>query len=195
MKSLLHTNFDEEKQSAIVLESGADDLDTRTAYELATGFGIAVESEADAEAKLLAIRECQISTEAGSVRISNDTWAKIYLFTTHVCIEQRAFMMFMRRKTIPLSEVLGLVYSEEERSKKSGKGGSKPPNPSLADDGSLLRHVDLEMKGGSIRLAMAASQCDDFAREVERARLKSLEMTQTALGYGEDVAAAPAARG
>jgi hypothetical protein len=43
--------------------------DSESAFELALRFGIEVEDEEDAERQLLAVRECRVSFEAGSLKV------------------------------------------------------------------------------------------------------------------------------
>ena len=120
-----------------------------------------MESESDADTKLIATRKCRLSTESDSVESASDAEAKIFLFTTALCIEQQAFLVFTRQEVIPLSSLLGLVYSKDDATEQG-----KPDQ---------LQTFELQMKGSSIRLAMDRRYCTDFAKDVERARLASLD--------------------
>ena len=125
------------------------------------------------------------------MRSSTEEWAKIFLFKTHVCIEQPAILMFTRKTVVPLTDVLGLLYPDGGSFKRArpskeqvgsspaspagGGGGGGTPSVSAVSDpatavaSGALRTVDLQMKGGSIRLAMEPKQLDAFAREVREA--------------------------
>lgn len=130
-------------------------MQERSAKEIAALFKM--------RSQLLATVECRVANENKSLKMDADAGACIHLFESHVCIEQTAFMLFTKRKAIPLTDIIGLT---------------RPPGV-VGQARRGMKVVDLQMHGHSIRLTMDAEQSDTFARKVEMARLKKAHEKRT----------------
>ena len=132
MKNMLGASLSQ-KHGISTTHHAAAHLHERSAYEAAEAFGIAgqFETEYEAERALRASCECRVAVETNSASANNalnmhqlqtlglglgmqvETNAKLYLFRTHLCIEQSVFSLFTQRQAIALTDILGLVYPTE----------------------------------------------------------------------------------
>ena len=111
------------------VSESAESLHDQTAYEVATAFGLqdTFASPSEADGALLASCKCTMSVETNSAKSNNalslqvglglglginvNSEARVYVFKTHICVEQTVLMLCKKRQAIPLSDVLGVVYS------------------------------------------------------------------------------------
>lgn len=195
----------------------------RTALQIAQSFGlkgsqVMAGDKWAAERMLLASIDCTLTMEESGVQLHKEVPSTIFLFRSHLCIEQTALGCLKYRTSIPLADMLGIVYSKtksddlvdaSEAPSKNRKTDAPhvsfkeevPPKPELvkrvktAGPGTLARTVSqkisldrygddevasftLEMRGRSLLVSMAASIAKPFAREVENARLRAVDLSQ-----------------
>ena len=139
----------------------------RTAYEIAQAFSLPIKDPAAADRLLLASAgPCQIIEEqnqlVSATKLTSDATSELYLFETHLCIEETGFLLFNKRRSFPIDDVLRVLTAPPP------PGGSKMP---VAVD---KRMLELELKGARLRIVMISAQCESFQDEVERARLRYL---------------------
>ena len=114
---------------------------TRSAYDLARDFGVPVKDAADAELAFLAsVPSCKVTSEgaltpAQESRTVTDAASKLYLFRTHLCLEEPGFMLFTRRRAIPLHDVLGVLFGDALDDDGSFNGSAGSGSPSLMHPG------------------------------------------------------------
>ena len=194
----------------------------------------------DDERVLLASCRCRVSLEVDSMAVFTDAPARLYLTSTHLCIEKPILHFWSERRAIPLTDVLGLI--DRRASSKRGGGGNggggnggggggngngggggatkqvaeailksaesyrkhgadSPPKPKKTTsfklpaeegDGDAAKNgdadgghgsngksgesyglVSVQMKAGSLLLALPADGFDAFVREIEFARLQA----------------------
>ena len=159
------------------MSKGAGGVNERSAYEIARAFGVPMSDADMANAQLLSsVGPCRVMEESSTFlstqSVSTEPASTIYLFQTHLCIEEPGFMLFNKRRTIPLEDVLRLLQ---------GPMIAPPSVPNMNAQQRKLslswQTVELQMKGTSLHIAMDADTCARFQVEVERARLRHTNMT------------------
>ena len=119
--------------------------------------------------------DCTISSEDNSA-FGTDTDARLFVFTTHLCIEKPGMLCMPNRQAIPLGDVLSLVH---------------PKGFGVQPDGT--KTCDLQMKGHSLRVSMPVATMAEFEGFVEEARLRSTDISSLAVEEEDDEA--PGVRG
>ena len=166
----------------------------RAVIDVAVQFGIdeLFATDYEAERALLATADCQMSVETNSASendalklqvglglglgIKLETRARLYLFKTHLCIEQFLLGSLVRKtQAFELSHLLGIVNYKDDALH-------------LATSKAVAGHTktfDLQIlqgrQGASIRLTMDAELSDVLARQIEEARILNTDLSQLSL--------------
>ena len=137
---------------------GGGAIDGAEAFLVAQQFDLGMKDQAEAEARLhFASTECRIISEDSED--SAMAKARVFLFDTHLCIEQLGFMIFTQRRRIELADVLGVH-------------GELAPENVFMVNGLQWRQMSVQMKGTSLDLAFESDDCLIFAQTIERKRLR-----------------------
>ena len=147
-----------------LVERSADDL--ADAFELPP-YG-------DGERMLLASSECVVSLEQSSQHIWREVPARLYLLSSHLCVEKPVLHFWSERKAIPLTDVFGLL------DRRGSGGGGTDGNDSFikrtASSGGAV--VSVQIKSGSMAISLPSGAFDDVVREIEIARLPTLQTSR-----------------
>jgi len=96
----------------------------RTALEIAQNFGLrghrlTAGDRFEAERFLLASVDCVLTMEENGVQLYADVPSTVFLFRTHLCIEQTILGCYKKRTSLPMTDVLGIVFAKNGMSEGS----------------------------------------------------------------------------
>ena len=140
----------------------------RSAFEIASVFGIPVLDDADADAKLvMVIGHCSVLAEGAS-----ESRGKAFLYKGHLAIEEQpdwaSARLFARRHTVALHELLGVRDMPIVEAAAGADGAVDVPKSKQQVT------VELQMLGTSIRLSLDSAEGGKFSRAIEHQRLQSM---------------------
>ena len=169
--SLLHAHqradMIDDNSSSKHFSAAATAMD-RSALQVCKDFGLlGVSTAYEADRLLIGACHGSVSIETHSSDVTSDLDAKIFLFTSHLCIEHSILNIFFRRDAYELSEVVALTHPEHDGGTDNQRDGTAKSK--------LFRQVEIQMRGKSMRITMDPVVCEEFAMAVEEARMQATD--------------------
>ena len=132
-------------------DPSATRLQERSAAEVARLFGLSTPSDDEASRMLLGACECRVSlAHEPSGPVAVDAGGRVFIFTTHLCIEQSLFLMFAKRQAIPFAKIVRVRFMEQPPLQSADAGrGDRTSSHTDSDDanGHANGHVNGHVNG------------------------------------------------